>query len=96
MTLKDGNNQLPFGKYYASMALETVVLNLKLWIANLGSCPRCNGIPPSCCEKICEGTVESADEKDDQLKHWLSQEYVLLGIKYYVLSSSALSDELTP
>lgn len=31
-----------------------------------------------------EGTVESADEKDDQLKHWLSQEYVLLGIKYYV------------
>lgn len=49
-----------------------------------------------CCEKICEGTVESADEKDDQLKHWLSQEYVLLGIKYYVLSSSALSDELTP
>lgn len=78
------------------MALKTVVLSLKLWIANLGSCPRCNGIPPSCCEKICEGTVESADEKDDQLKHWLSQEYVLLGIKYYVLSSSALSDELTP
>lgn len=29
------NNQLPFGKYYVSMALEIVVLSLKLWIANL-------------------------------------------------------------
>lgn len=35
MTQNDGNNQLPFGKYYESVALETVVLNLKLWIANL-------------------------------------------------------------
>lgn len=35
MTQNDGNNQLPFGKYYASMVLETVVLSLKLWIANL-------------------------------------------------------------
>lgn len=24
MTQNDGNNQLPFGKYYVSMALETV------------------------------------------------------------------------
>lgn len=47
-------------------------------INRLLSCPCCNGIPSGCCEKICEGTVESAEEKDDQLKHWLSQEYVLL------------------
>lgn len=35
MTQNDGINQLPFGKYYASMVLETVVLSLKLWIANI-------------------------------------------------------------
>lgn len=35
MTQNDGNNQLPFGKYYESMALETGVLSLKPWIANL-------------------------------------------------------------
>lgn len=35
MTQNDCNNQLSFGKYNESMALETVVLSLKLWIANL-------------------------------------------------------------
>lgn len=35
MTQNDGNNLLPFGKHYESMALETVVLSLKLWITNL-------------------------------------------------------------
>lgn len=35
MTLNDGNNQLPFGKHYESMALETDVLSLNPWIANI-------------------------------------------------------------
>lgn len=47
------------------MVLEIVVLNLKLWIVNFGSCFCCNGILLSCCEKICEGIVEFVDEKDD-------------------------------